>query len=83
MTTRAVRLRSVGPGQADGKENTMTLNVPVLITVVVAIVIIVVISVLETRHDGFAEACAAAGGIPFQPRNASVCLNPGAVIKLK
>ena len=35
------------------------------------------------RNGNFVDECTAKGGVPFQPRDAHICLNPDAVIKLK
>ena len=52
---------------------------------IVGIVVLVaaIITSLVLRNGKFVEECTAKGGVPFQPRDAHICLNPGAVIKLK
>lgn len=84
MTTRAVRLRWVAPGQADDKENTMSIGKVVAVVCVVGAVVFatLVVGIVQLQNN-FVDECRKAGGVPFQPRDAHICLNPDAVIKLK
>lgn len=41
------------------------------------------ITSLVSRNGTFVDECTAKGGVPFQPRDAHICLSPDAVIKLK
>lgn len=69
-------------GQVDDKENTMRLMVAMFIVGIVVLVAAIITS-LVLRNGKFVEECTAKGGVPFQPRDAHICLNPYAVIKLK
>lgn len=82
MTIKVVKLRLVALGQADDKENTMRLRIAIFIVGIVVLGAAMITS-LVLRNGKFVDECTAKGGVPFQPRDAHICLNPDAVIKLK
>jgi hypothetical protein len=69
-------------GQVDDKENTMRLRIAIFIVGIVVLGAAMITS-LVLRNGNFVDECTAKGGVPFQPRDAHICLNPDAVIKLK
>lgn len=63
----------------------MRLMVAMFIVGIVGIVVLVaaITTSIVLLNGNFVEECTAKGGVPFQPRDAHICLNPDAVIKLK
>lgn len=47
----------------------------------VAILLLIPYSIKKT--DEWRTACSEAGGVPYTPRDARICLNPTAIVELK
>ncbi len=63
----------------------MRLMVAMFIVGIVGIVVLVaaITTSIVLLNGNFVDECTAKGGVPFQPRDAHICLSPDAVIKLK
>ena len=53
------------------------------IVVLGAAIVVLGAAMITSLNGNFVDECTAKGGVPFQPRDAHICLNPDAVIKLK